>query len=121
MERPENRFRIALSRERTYVPFIDPPIVQSVAKDGSISSSAVASTIISPSSGVRFFRIQTETGRELIADGQRALYTVPTGRSSRKLVRVDSLKIGTQILCANDDGTEAQLEAVILVEEVVSR
>jgi hypothetical protein len=114
----ENRFRIPLSRDRTYVPFFEPPRVQSTTKDGRLVSSDVASTIIGPSRGMRFFRVRTETGRELIADGQRALYTVPPGRPSRQLVRVDRLRVGTQILCSDDEGTQTQLEAVSFVEEI---
>ena len=81
LAKPENRFRIPLSRDRTYVPFFAPPRVQSNTKDGKLISSEVGSTIIGSARGMRFFRIRTETGRELIADGQRALYTVPPGRS----------------------------------------
>jgi len=113
----ENRFRISLSRDRTYVPFFAPPRVQINAKDGKLVSSEVGSTIIGSSRAMRFFRVCTETGRELIADGQRALYTVPPGRSSRQLVRVDRLRAGTQILCSNDEGMQ-MLEAVSLVEEI---
>ena len=118
LAKPENRYRIPLSRDRTYVPFFAPPMVQSVAKDGMLKSNPVGSTIIGSSRGMRFFRVRTETGRELIADAQRALYTVPPGRSSRQLVRVDCLHVGTQILCSNEDGTETRLEAVSLVEEI---
>jgi hypothetical protein len=118
LAKPENRFRIPLSRNRAYVPFFAPPRVQSTTKDGKVRSSEVGSTIIGSSSGMRFFRVRTETGRELTADGQRALYTVPPGRSSRQLVRIDCLKVGTQILCLNDDGTQTQMETVNLVEEI---
>ncbi|MGH7801883.1 MAG: hypothetical protein ACREOW_14875 [Thermodesulfobacteriota bacterium] len=118
LAKPENRFRIPLSRDRTYVPFLAPPMVQSVNKDGTLITSAVGSTIIGSSSGMRFFRVRTETGRELVADAQRALYALPPGRSSRQLVRVDGLHVGTQILCSNEDGTETRLEAVALVEEI---
>jgi hypothetical protein len=118
LAKPENRFRIPLSRDRTYVPFFAPPSVQSNTKDGKLASSEVGSTIIGPSRGMRFFRVRTETGRELIADGQRALYTVRPGRSSRRLVRVDCLRVGTQILCSDDEGTQTRLEAVSLVEEI---
>ncbi len=118
LAKPENRFRIPLSRDRTYVPFFAPPTVQSAAKDGSMKSSEVSSMIIGSSAGMRFFRVRTEGGRELIADAQRGLYTVPQGRSGRQLVRVDCLKVGMQILCSNDDGTQTQLEAVSLVEEI---
>ena len=118
LAKPENRFRIPLSRDRTYVPFFAPPMVQSAAKDGTLKSNPVGSTIIGTSGGIRFFRVRTETGRELVTDGQRALYTVPPGRSSHQLVRVDGLRVGTQILCSNEDGTQTRLEAVILVEEI---
>jgi hypothetical protein len=118
LAKPENRFRIPLSRDRTYVPFFAPPKVQSNTKDGKVISSEVGSTIIGSSAGMRFFRVRTETGRELLADGQRALYTVPPGRSSRQLVRVDCLRVGTQILCSVDEGTETRLETVNLVEEI---
>ncbi len=118
LAKPENRFRIPLSRDRIYVPFFEPPMVQSVAKDGTLRASLVGSTIIGSSRGMRFFRVRTETGRELVADGQRALYTVPPGRSGRRLVRVDALHVGTQILCSNEDATETRLEAVTSVEEI---
>ena len=118
LAKPDNRFRIPLSRGRTYVPFFLPPMVQSSAKDGVLRSSPVGSTVIGPSNGMRFFRVRTATGRELVADAQQALYTVPAGRTSRQLVRVDSLKVGMQILCSNDEGTQTQPEAVELVEEV---
>jgi hypothetical protein len=120
LAKPENRFRIPLSRDRTYVPFFAPPRVQSNTKDGKLISSEVGSTIIGSSRGMRFFRVRTETGRELIADGQRALYIAPPGRSSRQLVRVDCLRAGTQIVCSNDEGTQTRLEAVSLVEEIKS-
>jgi hypothetical protein len=55
LAKPENRFRIPLSRDRTYVPFFAPPMVQSAAKDGTLKSNAVASTIIASSRGMRFF------------------------------------------------------------------
>jgi len=67
---------------------------------------------------VRFFRVRTELGREFVVDGRRAVYTVPPGRSSRQLVRVDCLRAGAQILCSNDEGTQTPLEAVNLVEEI---
>src|SRR5439155_18484734 len=76
LAKPQNRFRIPLSRDRTYVPFFEPPMVQSAAKDGTLRSSPVGSTIIGSSQGMRFFRIRTETCRELVPDAQRALYTV---------------------------------------------
>ncbi len=118
LAKPENRFRIPLSRDRTYVPFFAPPSVQSSTKDGKLTSSEVGPTIIGSSRGMRFFRVRTETGRELVADGQRALYTVPPGRSGRQLVRMDSLRVGKQILCSNDEGMQTRLEAVRLVEEI---
>lgn len=118
MAKPENRFRIPLSRQRTYVPLMDPPTVQSVTRDGSVVSSRVASTIVASAAGLRFFRVRTETGRELIADGQRALYTVDCDHQGRRLVRVDRLKVGTPLLCAKDDGTGSQLEKVTLIEPV---
>ena len=118
LAKPENRFRIPLSRDRTYVPFLAPPMVKSAAKDGTLKSSTVASTIIGSSRGMRFFLVRTETGRELVADAQRALYTVPPGRSGRQLVRVDTLHVGTPILCSSDDGTETRLEKITLIEEI---
>lgn len=118
LAKSENRFRIPLSRDRTYVPFFVPPKVQSVTKDGNLTSSEVGSTIIGSSRGMRFFRLRTETGRELISDGQRALYTMPSGRSSHQLVRVDSLRVGAKILCSNDEGTHTQIEAVGFIEEI---
>jgi len=118
LAKPDNRFRIPLSRERTYVPFFDPPMLQSMGKDAAVISSPASSTIIGSSHQMRFFRIRTETGRELVADAQQALYIMPPGRSSRQLVRVDGLRVGTQVLCSNDDGTETRLEAVTLNEEV---
>jgi len=93
-------------------------MVQSAAKDGTAKSNAVASTIIGSSRGMRFFLVRTETGRELIADAQRALYTVPPGRSGRQLVRLDALHVGTRILCSNDDGTETRIEKITFVEEI---
>ena len=54
--------------------------------------------------------MRTETGRELITDSQRALDTVPPGRTSRKLVRVDTLKVGMQILCANEAKVSLQID-----------
>lgn len=118
LAKPENRFRIPLSRDRMYVPFFAPPMVQSAAQDGTLKSSPVGSTIIGSSRGMRLFRVRTETGRELVADAQRALYTIPPGRPSRQLVRVDCLHVGTKILCSNEDGTQTRLEAVSLVEEI---
>jgi hypothetical protein len=118
LAKPDNRFRIPLSRERTYVPFFDPPMLHSMGKDRAVTSNPASSTIIGSSHQMRFFRIRTETGRELVADAQRALYTMPPDRSSRQLVRVDGLRVGTQVLCSNDDGTEARLEAVTSIEEV---
>jgi hypothetical protein len=118
LSKPENRFRIALSRDRTYVPLFAPPMVQSAAKDGTLIPSPVASTIISSSRGMRFFRIRTETGRELVADAQRALYVVPPGGSGRQLVRVDALRVGTRILCSDEDANQTRLESVTLVEEI---
>ena len=41
LAKPENRFRIPLSRGRTYVPFFVPPRVQSNTKDGKLISSEV--------------------------------------------------------------------------------
>ena len=113
-----NRFRIPISGGRTYVPFFDAPAVQSAARDGTLTSAPVASVIVSPASEMRFFRVCTETGRELIADGQRALYTQPHGRSSRKLIRFDRLKPGTMVLCTDEDGARSRLELVTLVEEL---
>ena len=118
LAKQDNRFHIPLSRERTYVPFFDPPMLQSMGKDGVGTSSPASSTIIGSLHQMRFFRIRTETGRELVADAQRALYIMPPGRSSRQLVRVDGLRVGTQVLCSNDDGTETRFEAVTLIEEV---
>lgn len=118
LKNPENRFRIPISRGRTYVPFFDAPMVQSAGKDGAITSAPVASVIISPPSGIRFFRIRTETGRELIADGQRALYTQPSGHMGRKLVRLDALRQGMKILCTDEDQKTSQPELVTLVEEL---
>jgi hypothetical protein len=118
LARPENRFRIPLSRDRMYVPFLAPPRVQSNTKDGKLVSSEVGSTIIGSSRGIRFFRIRTETGREIVADGQRALYTAPSGRSSHQLVRVDRLRVGMQILCSNDEGAQTRPEVVSLAEEL---
>lgn len=118
LAKPENRFRIPLSRGRTYVPFFVPPSVQSMARDGTLKSSTVNSTIIGSSQGMRLFRVRTESGRELIADAQRALYTMPEGRTSRQLVRVDSLRIGMPILCSNEDATETRSEKVTVVEEI---
>ena len=109
--KPENRFQIPLSRGRTYVPFFLPPAVVSKAKDGTIVSSEVASTIIGPATGIRFFRVCTKSGRELVADGQRALYTAVPGRSSHQLVRVDRLRVGTHIVCSDENGVQARLEA----------
>ncbi len=118
LRQPDNRYRIPLSRNRTYVPFFDPPTVQSLTQDGSIVSSSVASTIISSSAGLRFFRVRTDTGRELVAESQRALYTIPPGRTSRRLVRMDSLKVGERILCTGEDGTASRLETITFVEEI---
>lgn len=119
LAKPENRFRIPLSRNRTYVPFFAAPRVQSNTKDGTLISSEVGSTIIGSPGGIRFFRVRTETGRELIADGQRALYAVSPGRSGHRLVRVDRLRVGVQILCSNDEGTRTRLEAVSFLEEII--
>jgi hypothetical protein len=118
LAKPENRYRIPLSRGRTYVPFFAPPVFQNVARDGSMRSNPVSSTIVGSADQMRFFRIRTEAGRELVADAQRALYIVPPGRSSRQLVRVDMLRVGTRVLCCNDDGSATQLETVTQVEEV---
>jgi len=117
LRKPRNRFRIPISRERMYIPFFDLPTIQSVSKEGATTSANVASVIISTASRMRFFKVRTETGRELIADGQRALYTILPGRTSRKLIRVDSLKAGTRILCADENGKESRLEVVTSVEE----
>jgi hypothetical protein len=118
LAKPENRFGLPLSRERTYVPFFVPPRVQSNTKGGQLISSEVGSTTIGSSRGIRFYRVRTETGRELVADGQRGLYTMPPGRSSHQLVRVDCLRVGTQILCTNDDGTQTRLESISVIEEI---
>ena len=118
LAKPENRFRIPLSRGRTYVPFFVPPMLQSVAKDGTVVASPASSTIIGSSDKMRFYRVRTETGRELVAEAQRALYIMPPGRSSRQLVRDDMLRVGTQVLCSNDDGSQTRLEAITHVEEV---
>jgi hypothetical protein len=118
LREPRNRFRIPISRRRTYVPFFDAPTVQSVSKEGATTSAPVASVIVSTASGMRFFKVRTETGRELIADGQRALYMQPRGRTSRKLIRVDGLKAGIRILCAGEDGKESRLEVVTSFEEL---
>lgn len=117
LDKHANRFRIPISRGRMYVPFFEPPSVESVDKDGAVRSSPVSSTIISTSTGITFFRIRTDAGRELLADGQRALYTLDSGRAGRKLIRVDKLKIGTNILCANDDGTGSHVEKIASIEE----
>jgi hypothetical protein len=118
MAKEHNRFRIPLSRDRIYVPFFEPPHVQSVDREGAVVSNPVGSTIVSSGVGLRFFRIQTETGRELIADAQRALYAVQAGQHGRKLVRIDQLKIGTQILCVDDQGTGSRSERIVAVEEL---
>jgi hypothetical protein len=118
LKKPQNQFRIPLSGDRFYIPFFSPPIVQSMAKDGTIVSSPVASTIISSSNGIRFFRIRTNAGRELVADAQRGLYIIPPERNSRKIVRVDMLTVGDKILCANEDGTESRLETITAIEEI---
>jgi hypothetical protein len=118
LAKPENRFRIPLTLGRTYVPFFVPPKVQSSTRDGTLIASEVGSTIIGSSRGMRFFRVRTATGRELIADGQRALYTMSPGRSGRQLVRVDRLQAGTRILCSSDEGTQTRLEEVSFVEEI---
>jgi flavin-binding protein dodecin len=59
--------------------------VASVTKITAASSesfdAAVREGLARASRGIRFFRVRTETGRELIADGQRALYTLPPVRS----------------------------------------
>jgi hypothetical protein len=118
LKKPDNGFRIPLSRNRTYVPFFDPPTVRSMSRDGSMVASPVASAIIGSSAGMRFFRVRTDSGRELVADAQRALYTVPPGRTSRKLVRVDSLKAGEKVVCSDEDGANSRLETVTSVEEI---
>jgi hypothetical protein len=69
LAKPENRFRIPLSRDRTYIPFFLPPMVQSAAKDGTLRASPVGSTTIGSAKGIQFFRVRTATGRELTADG----------------------------------------------------
>ncbi len=118
IKKPANRHRIPLSRSRTYVPFFEAPMISSISRDGSVVSSPVASTIMGTSAGMKFFRVRTDKGRELIADAQRALYTVPPNRTSRKLVRVDSLKVGTSIVCTDEDGTNTRMESVTSVEEI---
>lgn len=120
MAKESNKFRIPLSRSRTYVPFFDPPFLQSVARDGSVVPNAVGSTIVSSGVGLRFFRVRTDTGRELIADAQRALYVVQRNEQGRKLVRVDQLKIGTQVLCVDDDGTGSRPECIVAIEQLQS-
>lgn len=116
--KPENRFRIPLSRGRTYIPFFAPPMVQSKKTDGTMISAPVASTIVGPADGIRFFRVQTESGRELIVDGQRALYAAVPGRSSHQLVRVDCLRVGTRIVCVDQDQAQTRLEVVSLIQEM---
>jgi hypothetical protein len=118
LAKPANRFRIPLSRDRTYVPLFDAPKLQSMGKDGILTSTPASSTIIGSSHEMQFFRIRTDMGRELVADAQRALYIMPPGRTSRQLVRVDELRIGAQVLCSNDEGTETRLETVTSIEEV---
>ncbi len=118
LAKPENRFRIPLSRNRTYVPFFAPPMVQSAVKNGTLKSNPVASTIIGSPKGMRFFRVRTVTGRELIADGQRRSTRwrrIEPVASSFASIRS---RWECEILCSNEEGTQTQLEAVELVEAV---
>jgi hypothetical protein len=107
-----NKYRIPLNRGRTYIPLFEPIKVQSMRKNGTISQSPVRSITTGPPIGIQFFRIKTARGRELFADGQRAMYVPAKDGSRRKLVRIDKLKVGTRIFCVSEDETGTESDEV---------
>jgi len=116
MAKEANKYRIPLSRRRTYIPLFDPPRVQSMDKRSKLASSPVRSVTISPATGIDFFRVRTAKGRELIADRQRAVYTPNADGSRHRLVRIDKLRVGTKIICVSEDGATTELDEVREVE-----
>ena len=110
-----NKYRIPLSRGRTYIPLFDPPILQSLDKDGQLAHSPVRSIIAGPPTTITFFKVKTIKGRQLIADGQRAVYVMDAHGSHRRLVRVDKLKVGTKIIGVSEDEATTELDEVLEV------
>lgn len=113
LQHPENQFVIPLSRERNLHPLFKPVEIMSADDEGNQVVSHVRSIVSGKSTQIKFYKVQTANGREMIADGQRALYVIDDN-NHRRLVRVDQLKVGQQILVADENGG-SKPDAVIAV------
>ena len=88
-------------------------LIRELSKNGKISKSPVRSIIANPRSGIAFYRVKTASGKELIADGQRALYVTESDSGHHRLVRVEKLKTGIKIISVSEGGTETELDEVM--------
>lgn len=114
LAKPANAFPIPISRGRVLHPLFDPVEITSVNREGKQVSSRVRSIISGSTRDIEFYRVRTESGREITCDGQRALYSIDEFGFQR-LVRVDTLRVGAAVLVA-DEPNDSKTERVTAVE-----
>lgn len=116
LAKPVNAFTIPISGGRVFYPLFDPIEITSVDRQGNQVISRVRSILKGSGAGVAFYRVRTDSGRELICDGQRALYVIDS-HGRQRLVRVDTLRVGAAVLVA-DETHGSKAERIALVESL---
>jgi hypothetical protein len=111
---PANAFPIPISNGRVLYPLFDPVEITSVDRQGKQVTSRVRSIVKGRATGIEFYRVRTESGREITCDGQRALYIIDD-YGLQRLVRVDTLRVGAAVLVA-DETHGSKTERVTVVE-----
>jgi len=114
LAKPANAFPIPISGGRVLHPLFDPVEIISVNREGKQVTSRVRSIVKGRATGIEFYRVRTESGREIISDGQRALYIIDD-YGLQRLVRVDTLRVGAAVLVA-DDAHGSKTERATVVE-----
>jgi hypothetical protein len=115
LKEPENQLSIPLSRGPEFHPLFKPVEVKNFAPDRSMRSSQVRSVISGPRIGISFYRVRTAGGKEVVCDGQRALYVAMASGASR-LTRVDHLKPGAKVMV--QDGEKVKSDPIIEVNRI---
>ncbi|TSA43176.1 hypothetical protein D4R54_01325 [archaeon] len=100
-----------------YVPLRRPLEVMSVDKDGRKVMSRISAVIRQKRRFPYYVKLKTMSGKELVCDPQRGLYTLKNGR--QRLIRADKLRLSMRILSYDESRKKVIQDEVISIERVL--